>query len=65
MNFLVKICEFYGTIAFFVFVGLVLVRYEHDPDKFTKSVLAAAVWPLLAYEEIYDRKFELEHLDFE
>ena len=65
MNFLVKICEFYGTIAFFVFVGLVLGRYENDPDAFTKSVLAAAVWPLLAYEEIYDRKFETERFDLE
>lgn len=65
MGFLEKIVEFYGTIAFFVFLGLVLVRYEHDPDKFTKSVLGAAVWPLLAYEEIYDQKFDLEHLDLE
>jgi len=65
VNFLVKICEFYGTIAFFVFLGLVFGRYEYDQDKFTKSVLGASVWPLLAYEEIYDRKFELKHLDLE
>lgn len=65
MCFLRKIVEFYGTVAFFVFLGLVLVRFEHDPDRFTKSVLQAAVWPLLAYEEIYDQKFELERLDLE
>ena len=60
-----KICELYASIAFFVFLGLLLVRHEHDPDKFTKSVLGAAVWPLLAYEQIYDKKFELEYLDLD
>ncbi len=63
MCFLRKICEFYGAITFFVFLGLVLGRYENDPDAFTKSVLEAAVWPILAYEEIYDRKPDLEFLD--
>jgi len=63
VDFLIKICEFYAAIAFFVFLGLVLVRYENDPDAFTKSVLRAAVWPILAYEEIYDRKPNLEFLD--
>ena len=65
MCFLGKIVEFYGTIAFFVFLGLVLVRYENDSDRFTKSVLRAAVWPLLAYEEIYDRKLDLQHIDLD
>lgn len=65
MCFLGKIVEFYSTIAFFVFLGLVLVRYENDPDRFTKSVLRAAAWPLLAYEEIYDRKLDLQPIDLD
>lgn len=63
MRFLGKIVEFYATITFLVFLGLVLGRYENDPDRFLKSVLEASVWPLLAYEQIYDRKFDFERLD--
>lgn len=63
MCFLRKICEFYATITFLVFLGLVLGRYGNDPDGFVKSVLEASVWPLLAYEQIYDRKFDFERLD--